>query len=324
MSMVRNIVARCVLFGSLCFFAGCLEVESMEARAVADAKNDRLDFMIVSRGVWSSHVDGDTLKKDLANLRKCRDVAAVIWPGLGLVDFTKVNESGDDATWEKERWRQIVPFVDIEPGAFFVDEQGRLSFYQFIRIHKPAEFAALCSELGRKSMLEKTKGVSRETVALLEKAAAEQSPIVTIDGAGFRVRRPLSYDDHRAQQTGLWREVARAIRKAEKSEDGQTQDDGTERGIVQALRDNDVAIVRYRDATEYVIGTQGSEVCDYQMRGGEYIDNLMQAFVKDEPRPPALTQALIDKQFTSFHARDARLPAAYEELKKRAAQPAGR
>jgi hypothetical protein len=93
---------------------------------------------------------------------------------------------------------------------------------------------------------------------------------------------------------------------------------------VRTLVDNDVAIVRRAGVTEYLIGTQGSEVCDYVLPGKAYEDNLMKAFTAGEPRPPAVTQAIIDKQFAAFHAREARMPKAFAELKQRAQQPAGR
>jgi hypothetical protein len=306
-----------VLFAVLVVVPACLEVESMEMRVVADGKHDRLDIMIVSRGVWSSARNDSDLASDLGKLRRCREVAAVPVPGGGVLDFTQEPDAGDDA----ERCRELVPFLEIEAGAFFTDEQGRLSFYQFLRVHRPKEFAAACSRLLRKAMLAEQR-LSATTRALLEKAANEEMPVVIIDGAGFCVRRPLADEDHRAERAELARELERSLDRAAK--DAEREQRRPAPSLVRTLVDNDVAIVRRAGVTEYLIGTQGSEVCDYVLPGKAYEDNLMKAFTAGEPRPPAVTQAIIDKQFAAFHAREARMPKAFAELKQRAQQPAGR
>ena len=309
-----------VLFAFLLVVPACLEVESMEVRVVADSKNDRLDIMIVSRGVWSSARTDSELASDLATLRKCREVAAVPVPGLGIMDFTTPPDDGADAA----RCRELVPFLDIEAGAFFTDEQGRLSFYQFLRVHRPKEFAAACSRLARTAMLA-GKNVSAATRALLEKAANEEWPVVVIDGAGFCFRRPLADEDHRAERAEFAREIERSLdREARQAERENRAQPRKLPSMLRSLFDNDAAIVRRAGVTEYLIGTQGSEVCDYVAQGKTYEDNLMTAFTKDEPRPPAVTQAIIDKQFAAFHAREARMPPAFAERKQRAQQPAGR
>ena len=309
-----------VLFAFLLPVAGCLEVESSEVRVVADRQNDRLDIMIVSRGVWSSARSDDELAKDLAQLRKCREVAAVPVPGAGVIDFMAADDDADS-----RRWRELVPFLEIEAGAFFTDEQGRLSFYQFLRVHRPRQFAAVCSRMARTGMLAEKK-LSAATRVLLEQAANEDWPVVIIDGAGFRFRRPLADEDHRAERAEFAREIERSIDREAKEaerEHGKPQPSKLP-AQVRTLLDNDVAIVRRKGVTEYVIGTQGSDVCDYVLRGKAYEDNLMKAFTAAEPRPPAVTQALIDQQFAAFHTREARMPPAFAEFKKSATQPAGR
>lgn len=292
-------------------FAGCLEVESMEIQVVADRANDRLDVMIVSRGVFSSATNEQNLQKDLADLMKCRDVAAVPMPGLGVVDFTDPAKGDTDAKWQRNAM-----FFDIEAGAFFIDEQGRLSFYQFLRINRAKEFAALAGQ----QALEQMAADRRTTPATQELVAAairDGLQVITIDGAGFVFRRPLAEAEHKDEQIALWRGVVRGVEKALTKEDGAERTDATERGHVQMLRDNDAAIVRRQGVTEYYIGTQGSDACDYQLRGPAYRDNLLQAFIVNEPRPPHVTQALVDKQFAAFHGRQARVPEAYAAAKRR-------
>ena len=306
-----------VLFAFLLVVPACLEVESMEVRAVADSKNDRLDIMIVSRGVWSSARNDREIASDLAKLRQCREVAAVPVPGGGVLDFTR---EADDAV-DGARWRELLPFLDIEAGAFFTDEQGRLSFYQFLRVHRPKEFAAACSRLARTAMLAE-KNLSPATRALLEMAAKEEWPVVIIDGAGFCYRRPLADEDHRAERAEWVRNLERSFERD--SKDAEREEAKPRPGIVRTLLDNDVAIVRRAGVTEYVIGTQGSEACNYVLPGKAYEENLMKAFTADEPRPPAVTQAMIDKQFAAFQTREARMPKPFAEQKQRALQPAGR
>lgn len=317
--------ARSLVFVSLLLLGSCLQVESTEVRVVADTKNDRLDVMIVSRGVSSNAGNEKNLQKDLADLRSCRDGACVIAPGLGVMDFARQEAAKDEATAAARQ--RFVSLLDFESGAFFVDEAGRLSFYQFVRIHRLTEFEALCNERALATIGDR-KGISAETAALLEKARQDGAKMVTIDGAGFRIRRPLSTADHHAERDKLWHEIVLEIVKAlERRPDDQTNDAvarALEQSGLRAFRDNDMAIVRHHDATEYFVGTQGSEVCDYRMGGDEYKDNLLVALTAEEPRPPIVTQALVEKQFTAFRTREARLPTAYAEIKQRSTLPQDR
>src|SRR5262249_34227439 len=150
--------------------AGCLEVDSMEVTVVADLPHDRLDVMLVSRGLSSSWT-GSGIEHDLKDLLSCREVAAVPVPGLGVVDFTKQTE-GDD------RWQTLLPFVSVEAGAFFVDELDRLSFYQFLRIEHVQAFVRAIEAMARAEMANVRKGVSPATLALVDRAVRESWPLV--------------------------------------------------------------------------------------------------------------------------------------------------
>lgn len=294
--------------------AGCLEVESQEARVVSDPAHDRIDVMIVSRGVASS-AEGDNLAKDLADLKKCRDVAALPIPGFGVADFAAPADGEKDAKWQRS-----VKFLQIEAGAFFVDEQGRLSYYQFLRIEPASAFCRMVDEALQQQWGEQQGRSGKLAGAALDAAvaAAVKSGHLgfRMDGAGFSYREPMDDDEHRARQDSQWRSVVRDVEKALGKDGDKT--DATQRGIVQLLRDNDIAAVRRVGYTEYFAGTQGAPECDYQYRGPKYRDSLLQALVADEPRPPNATQALIEKQFAAFRQREPRMPPAFAAARQRA------
>lgn len=306
-------VRRLVLL-PLLLLAGCLEIEAMEITVVADPAHDRLDVMIVSRGIFSSETeDNANLQHDLEQLLKCRDVSALPIPGIGVADFTKQDEREDDIDWQRS-----VLFLDIEPGAFFLDEQGRLSFYQFMRINRLAEFTALAAAEARAAWRQERAKASPQTRACIDAALRDGIEPLTIDGAGFIMRRPISLDEHRVAQTAWWRALVRGVERAVTEAEGASRSDATQRGWVQMMRDNDVAMVRRTGVTEYYIGTQGSERCEYQVRGPAWRDNLLQKFAASEPPPPKVSQALVDKQFAAFRERAARLPKAYLAARERA------
>lgn len=216
----------------------------------------------------------------------------------------------------------LLPFVSVEAGAFFVDELDRLSSYQFLRIEHAQAFVRAIEVMARTEMADVKKGVSPATLALLDRAVRESWPLVVMDGAGITIRRPLSDADHRAEQARLWRDVVEAAHKTRDADEKGRGDGPLERGIVQVLRDNDVAVVRRENVTEYVIGTLGAATCRYRLRGEPYTDNLMQAFVQGEPKPPRAAQTLIDKQFDAFRSRAVRMPAAFAEARDAAAKEA--
>ena len=86
-------VARLLPLLVLLLLAGCLEVDSMDVTVVADLPNDRLDVMLVSRGLSSSWT-GTGIERDRKDLLSCREVAAVPVPGLGVVDATATRRAG--------------------------------------------------------------------------------------------------------------------------------------------------------------------------------------------------------------------------------------
>ncbi|MFO1076136.1 MAG: hypothetical protein U1E73_00255 [Planctomycetota bacterium] len=267
----------------------------------------------MSRGVHSSASTEDNLQKDLADLRKCRDVAAVPVPGFGVADFASEPRAG-----EEEKWRRSLRFLSVEAGAFFVDENGRLSYYQFLRIDHAREFCRMADEAARVAWKEQREKAAKDTVAAIDAAVQAGLVAFAMDGSGFVCRWPMSDDDHRQNQESHWRSVVRDVEKA--LGEGGERSDATQRGMVQLLRDNDVAAVRRVGYTEFFVGTQGAPVNDYQWRGAKYEDNLLRALTTDEPRPPSVTQALIDKQFALFRGREARMPAAFAAARERALQ----
>lgn len=294
-------VLVCVLF------AGCLEVESLEVQVVADPAADRLDLMVVSRGLWSSASGADNLAKDLADLKRLRDVSALPFPGLGVIDLTRQ----DDGSWP-----EFARLLDIEPGAFFSDEQGRLCFYQFVRVPSVQALVTAAGARARQQMAKEAADpkVAKAQRELLAQAVAGGLQVLGIHGAGFVVRWPMTDDEHRSQQAGLWRRVVQAV-----AQDAQA---ASERGVVAALRENDIAIVRRPGVTEFVVGTQGGLVCDYQLRGAPAKANLAEALAAEEPKPPAVGQTRIDAEFAAFRGRAARLPVPYQQVREAKAEPA--
>jgi len=293
-------LARLCAFVVLLLLGGCLEVDSMEITVVADAAADRLDVLIVSRGISSS---GPTKPEgDLELLLKCRELAAVPVPGIGVMDFTQEDDESHN--------RELLSWLEIEAGAFFTDERGRLSYYQFARILHPARFAAEVERQMRAQFAAPDPKLSPATRALRERAVKEQWPLFAFAGAGCTLRWPLADDEHRQEMQHFWAQVFDGVRQDAKPEEL--------RGMAQWLRDNDLAVVRRPGVTEFVIGTQGAEQCEFSLRGAEYTDNLHKLLVAKEPSPPKATQKLIDEQFDAFHRRATRMPKAFVEAKVKA------
>lgn len=122
-------------------------------------------------------------------------------------------------------------------------------------------------------------------------------------------REPMDDDEHRARQDSQWRSVVRDVEKALGKDGDKT--DATQRGIVQLLRDNDIAAVRrvgYTDRLRRYAGCAGVRLSVPRSEGPREL--LLQALVADEPRPPNVTQALIEKQFAAFREREPRMPPA--------------
>lgn len=282
--------------------AACtFEVERSEIRIVADAKNDRLDVLIVSRGIYSTAKNDKQLEKDFESLLRCRDAGAIPM-SFGVIDLAEVPDEEELV----EPMALVLQHLEVEPGAFFVDGEKRLCFYQFLRIHRPRDFCAAFDACVRgiwaNGKERAAKDASPETLALVERAVAEKWPLLRVEGAAFAFGRPLATADHEKEAKQLAEHLAKDPDEA------------------RMLADNHVAIVRRENVTEYVLGELGAERCDFVAQSKEKAtDSLLELFADREPTPPAVTDELVEKQFTAFRGREARVPPAFAAAKKRGA-----
>ena len=132
MSRLRTMLAAALLLAA----SSCLEIDAQDVYVHFDAEQDRIDLMLVHRGVFAEASNDDTEKalrvaiEDLAEARQTGEV--ILWNNRPL----RINpiEDGTPAT------TALFGHLDVENGGLFTDPTGTLCAYQFVRVNRAKAF----------------------------------------------------------------------------------------------------------------------------------------------------------------------------------------
>lgn len=323
---LTNLMRFVLLMLLPCMLLGCLEVEEMEVCVVADKERDRLDLCIVSKGIWArgrtplfgrKEGEEEDLSEELAELIRCRDRGAILLPGLKPLDLTDLDvDIRDEAARQRaEAGRaKLLAHIEVEPGSFTVDADGKLSFVSFLRIQRVTEFLALVNDGVRQAMSEEKGLTDPESIELMRRFLERKEDFVAMDGAGMRARVPLSGKGFDEQRRKFLREVEGEFRSSE----------GNESPLLESMLENHMAVVRRDGLVEIYMGVQGAKACSYWYRDDhEYRNSLRERLEAKEGALPALDDEGIRASFDEFRGRDVKEPAPLRELRAEIGAKAG-
>lgn len=336
---------RCLRLSFLCFLlltlAGCLEFDAQEITFRYDAKLDRIDALVVYRGLFVEAGSGSSDKpfdKALADLDEAMKHGEFFfwcnWP------------FHVDPTVDAGPGRALLPHFAVETGGLFTDPKGVLCGYQFVRITDVAGFlkkldtmievgvqAALVGGVAGRGDNHKFDDDTREAVREFRRARGR---FVTVDGGRLELRLPCSRRDERyvKQQleelflANLPREMVRRAGVAERRlKGGDVTDTNVQDGEVaiagEALRasvrdaasfrffwDNEFSLDRDDDVVTVALGARGSdELRVVKASEGLYhpafLDKLRERGDKLED---GLPEQELARRFAAFRDREIVLP----------------
>lgn len=317
---------RLLLFLFLPLLCGCLEIEEIEVRVVADPARDRIDLCIVSRGVFASRAASGAGEKELTSeleeLLSLRDHAAFPLMGTGPLDLTKVIENERDPA-EAQRAegirRKLLEFVELEPGVFHLDEEDRLCLYQFVRIHRVGAFVAWVNETLAEEKFWADYALDDDTRQFLTAFLARKEPFMALDGTGIRFRMPCSESAHADLLDEVFDKACNAA-----SEDRENRGRSEQRHL-RTLLDNRVAAVRHERHTDFFFGIQGAPTGTYWFRDKlGYQPDLLERLVAKDGSVDEMADEVIVAAFTAFREREVKEPEAVQAARKRLALPGGK
>lgn len=330
----------------LLLLAGCLEFDAQEITVRYDADKDRIDALVVYRGLFAEGGTGSSdkpLDKALRDLDDAmRNGVFCCWSNWPL----KV-----DPVHDRGPGMALLPHYEVETGGLFTDPRGVLCGYQFVRIRGAKAFlrkvntmlevavqAAALTEHKVEGGVFKFDADSRE---LLREFLRDGQQLLHVERGRVELRLPCTLRDHRWMKGQLEQHLLdnlprELVRRAavEQHRAGGGDPTKTDFGMDAAaiagpqlaarLRgaasfrffwDNDFTFDRRDELTTVGIGERGAdEVRVVKASDGLYHDNLLQALrERGDKIEDGVPDQELARRFAAFGARDCVLPAGYAE-----------
>lgn len=336
---------RSLLLAACLLPASCLEFDGQEVFLHHDVERDRIDVLIVYRGLYAeSGTAEDDMKKALQDLDATRRSGEFCfwynWPFT--VDLTRERPAPV---------RALMDHVDVENGGLFTDPQGELCGYQFVRVRDAQAFlkkvntllelavqAALASGIDLRGPEHRLHQDTREL--LLEHLRAGER-LLALEDNRIELRLPLAEADLRyaldqMEQhflSNACREMAKAEERAAAA--GHTFGDARER-YQELLRgapsfrffwDNPISIERRPGLVRVALGTAADgeeedggspELHLRKARDGAYDPRLLEQLrARGEAIEDGVPDPELARRFAAFRAREPVLPPGLAELRDR-------
>ena len=332
MLRIRTMLAAALLLAS----PSCLEIDAQDVYVHFDAERDRIDLMLVHRGVFAEASNDDTEKalrvaiEDLDEARQSGEV--ILWNNWPL----KINpvEDGTPAT------TALFGHLDVENGELFTDPKGTLCAYQFVRINRAKAFFQKINTL-LELWIQKPgfddHELDEDSRDLIREFLRSGNKLLLAGDGRFEFRLPLSAPDNRwlkrelvhellvqPAASELQRSVAVEERRSLGGSVTNTEDAGGElpagtdelaRELVQMPHmrffwENDVSLLRAPGLTTIRLGLLGDESLHlHKAPGGLYHHALRDALRERGDRiEDGIPQQELVRRFEAFRGREAKLP----------------
>ncbi len=334
---------RLAFFSLLLLLTSCLEFDAQEITLRYDPQQDRIDALVVYRGLFVESGTGSTDKpyeKALADLDRMRKEGDFYfwcnWPFA----VHPTTDTGPTAV--------LLPHLDVEVGGLFTDPKGILCGYQFVRIREAKAFLAKVNtmlELGvQAGMLGGFQGYggnhkfAADTKDLVREFLRSGEKLLVVERGRVELRLPCTLADHRFVKgqieshllANLPAEMARSVGVLERRAQG---GDVTATSVAQnsvmipgeqlkdSLRagasfrffwDNDFSIDRRNEITTVGIGESGSEELRVvKASEGLYHDGLLTRLrERGDKIEDGLPEQEMTRRFEAFRGRSCVLPEA--------------
>ena len=342
---MNRVFVRCLL-PVLLFLGGCLDFDAQEVTIRCDPAHDRIDVLLVYRGLYAHMSQGQPADRI----------------GKALKDLDAAMQSGEFAFWCNWPFRvdlteqrsgpaaALLQHVEVENGRLFTDVKGVLCGYQFLRIHGAKAFLQKLNtmlELGAQALLAGNQGhkFDAETRDLLREFLRGGGRLLAVEPGRIELRMPCTAGDHRwikdqieqyfldnAMHDMAQREAAaRAADKGQEPGADIRQFQSVEiRGdrLGESLRqaascrffwDNDFAFERQSGLTVIALGVKGDqELRIHKATDGAYGPDFRKALeARGDKFEAGVPDQELLRRFEAFAGREAVLPPKLAELRRK-------
>lgn len=340
----------------LFLLSSCLEFDAQEITFRYDPEHDRIDALVVYRGLYAEGGYGSDkpMEKALAQLDAARtDGVFAFWCHWPF-KVDPVHDSGPGTA--------LLPHYQVESGGLFTDEKGVLCGYQFVRIQQAKAFLQkietmleVAVQAGLASPANGYGGPHKfdsDTKDLLREFLRAGEKMLVVDRGRIELRFPCTRRDHRWLKSQMAEEFLDrvpdaivqqlAIEKFRAGGGDPTNDAPSRDGIVfdgallkERLRstpgfrlfwDNDFAFDRREDLTTFALGERGAEELVFRKAAeGKYHDGLLTALrERGEKIEQDLPDQELQRRFVAFRGRECVLPEGYAASRKNGGKDDGK
>lgn len=306
-----------------------------------DQKNDRIDFLVVYRGVFYESGSGkteDPMKNAFTDLEEVLDRGqSFFWNNWPLqIDPVKPGTPG----------AALAAHLEVENGGLYTEPTGRLNGYQFVRIVRAEAFLQKLNtmlELGAQAaMLGGFRGVKfdRDTKEIVTEFLRSGEKMITIERGRLQLRLPCTkgdfeqllgkLEDHLVDNVPgeIFRRIAAEKKRATETEVqpaeiliGRTD---LEAGLRQSAGmrffwNNEITIERSAELQTIGIGARGNEQLIVQKGSdGLYTDNFLLALrERGDKFEEGVPDQEIHRRFADFLTREPVMPEALRALREK-------
>jgi hypothetical protein len=323
----------------LLFLGGCLEIDGQDVFLRYDEENDRIDAMLVYRGMFAEGGSGgDALETSTKDLEKAMETGEFIfWNNWPL--------SCDPARKYDAARNALVKHLDVENGGLFTDPHGVLCGYQFIRITKAKFFIRKVNTLLEIAMQAacltgipqfQNRKLDADSKENIREFLRGRGKFLTLEKGRIEVQLPLSKQDHIWLKKAIEDhfmdnmpgEITRRAIVEQRRKDGisvtdTSSSDATVNIEGATLRkeieraptyrffwDNDFSIQRSLELTTIGLGVAGEdELHITKAKGGLYHEALLLKLRDDKFKiEDGLPDQELVRRFEDFRTREAKLP----------------
>ncbi|MCI0587239.1 MAG: hypothetical protein L0323_10405 [Planctomycetes bacterium] len=213
------------LLGTALLASGCLPHDEQEIRFRIDAGRDRIDLLFVDRGLY--HDSGgwfgsgpEGAGKDLDRIARGERWVSLLY---GLLPLPIEDLETHKTDFEARIGSFLRENVAVEHGRFFRDAEGRLCWWQCVRLSKLSGFLDLANDAIRAALSDpkeladfrrELRLEDEESGALLRRALEGKEPFLLRRGGALAFSFPASREGYRNLLAYWIEEILTDVRKA--------------------------------------------------------------------------------------------------------------
>jgi len=299
-AVALRVAARASLLAlAAAVLGGCLGYDEQEIRFRVDPQKDRLDVLLVYRGLFNDSLVPPSAESQLDSIQRGERVFSALDPAL-LFNL--------DATpaLKEARWTPTTS-IKVEHGRVFRAKDGRLCAWQLVRVPSLSALLGAANDAyrewlatpeGARQFLGSVSSSDAASAELLKRSVADKHAFFALRGNAISFRIPVSSEGQRA----IFTRVTDALTKSASDPSARKRLDRD----LALYASAELSWIRSGDVSECVIGNpeRAEQRIVVPRRRDEIPDNLGDLLASKKVRVhDDVTEASITKEFEAFCAR---------------------